>query len=86
MLLEGHSLEEAGVQPNDTVIAVIPSGSSEDKEEKAPVAEVDGEAESRVSSLSLHVMFAVYHGTVFLIFSYCVIFSFSQMTRDDVKN
>lgn len=42
VLLEGHTLQEADLQPNDTVIAVIPSLDKEDKEE-GPVPDGDGE-------------------------------------------
>ena len=41
VLLEGSTLEEVALQPNDTVIAVIP-GLKEEKEEKLPQAELDG--------------------------------------------
>jgi hypothetical protein len=36
VLLEGNTLEEVDLQPNDTVIAVIPALAGEEKEERAP--------------------------------------------------
>jgi len=46
VLLEGSTLEEVALQPNDTVIAVIPA-LKEEKEEKLPQAEVDEERRRR---------------------------------------
>lgn len=45
VLLEGNTLEEVDVQPNDTLIAVIPALNEEndEKEQNLPQAEVDGE-------------------------------------------
>jgi len=47
VLLEGNTLEEVDLQPNDTIIAVIPSlqndeDINDDKEQKVPAANDDG--------------------------------------------
>lgn len=70
-MLEGNTLEEVDLQPNDTVVAVIPS-LKEEKEEKIPQAEVDGKFGCTQTHVA-HVLF------------YCFIFPY-QMKGGDVKS